>query len=109
MKQNEILIKPILTEGEIRLMGSTTFEEFKHIERDRGLARRLQKVVVEEASVDETVEILRGIKSRYEEHHQLEIADEALHAAGLHPLRRSDRIPGPRADRLRFEIRTVLG
>ena len=75
------LIKPVLAAGELRVIGSTTFDEFKHIERDRGLARRLQKVVLEEASVDETVEILRGLRSRYEEHHRVTYTDGALKVA----------------------------
>src|SRR5213075_3444865 len=53
------LIKPILTAGELRVIGSTTFEEFKQIEKDRALARRLQKVIVDEPSVEETVRILK--------------------------------------------------
>ena len=75
------LIKPVLAAGELRVIGSTTFDEFKHIERDRGLARRLQKVIVEEASVDETVEILRGLRSRYEEHHRVSYTEGALKIA----------------------------
>jgi ATP-dependent Clp protease ATP-binding subunit ClpA len=75
------LIKPVLTTGEVRIVGSTTFEEFKHIERDRALARRLQKVVVEEPTVTETVQILKGLRSRYGEHHQVTYTDDALEAA----------------------------
>ena len=75
------LIKPVLTAGEIRMVGSTTFEEFKHIEKDRALARRLQKVAVEEPSVDETVQILKGLRPRYEEHHQVTFSADALDAA----------------------------
>ncbi|HOG29565.1 MAG TPA: AAA family ATPase [Vicinamibacterales bacterium] len=75
------LIKPVLTAGDLRILGSTTFEEFKHIEKDRALARRLQKVVVDEPSVEETVLILKGLKSRYEAHHQVRYADDALDAA----------------------------
>jgi len=75
------LIKPILTEGEIRLVGATTFEEFKHLEKDRPLFRRVQKIVVEEPGVEQTVRILKGLKSRYEEHHQVEYTDDALEAA----------------------------
>ena len=75
------LIKPILTAGELRVIGSTTFEEFKHIEKDRGLARRLQKVVVEEPSVEETTKILEGLKQRYESHHNVTYGDEALATA----------------------------
>ncbi len=75
------LIKPVLAAGELRVVGSTTFDEFKHIERDRGLARRLQRVVVEEASVEEAVEILKGLRSRYEDHHQVCYTEGALKAA----------------------------
>jgi len=75
------LIKPVLTAGELRVVGSTTFEEFKHIEKDRALARRLQKVVVEEPSVEETIKILQGLRARYEEHHQVDYSDAALEVA----------------------------
>ncbi|MEW5984136.1 MAG: AAA family ATPase [Acidobacteriota bacterium] len=74
------LIKPVLTAGELRIVGSTTFEEFKHIEKDRALARRLQKVVVDEPSIEETVQILKGLRSRYEAHHHVRYADDALEA-----------------------------
>ena len=63
------LIKPVLTAGELRVVGSTTFEEYKHIEKDRALARRLQKVIIEEPTTEETVRILDGLRSRYEDHH----------------------------------------
>jgi len=75
------LIKPVLTAGELRIVGSTTFEEFKQIEKDRALARRLQKVVVEEPSVEETIKILQGLRARYEEHHQVDFSDAALEVA----------------------------
>ena len=75
------LIKPVLTSGDLRVIGSTTFEEFKHIEKDRALARRLQKVVVDEPTVDETRKILEGLKSRYETHHNVTYSDDALGAA----------------------------
>jgi ATP-dependent Clp protease ATP-binding subunit ClpA len=75
------LIKPVLVAGELRVIGSTTFEEFKHIEKDRALARRLQKVAVEEPSVEETVRILKGLQKRYEDHHQVRYTDAALEAA----------------------------
>jgi ATP-dependent Clp protease ATP-binding subunit ClpA len=64
------LIKPILTEGEVRLMGSTTFEEYKHIERDRALARRVQRIDVDEPNEGDSVRILQGLRPRYEQHHQ---------------------------------------
>jgi ATP-dependent Clp protease ATP-binding subunit ClpA len=75
------LIKPVLVAGELRVIGSTTFEEFKHIEKDRALARRLQKVTVEEPSVEETTKILKGLQRRYEEHHQVRYTDAAVDAA----------------------------
>ncbi|HXH05214.1 MAG TPA: ATP-dependent Clp protease ATP-binding subunit ClpA [Vicinamibacterales bacterium] len=75
------MMKPILTTGELRMIGSTTYEEFKHIEKDRALARRLQKVTVDEPSVADTVKILQGLRSRYEEHHGVRFTDEALEAA----------------------------
>ncbi|HEY7499977.1 MAG TPA: ATP-dependent Clp protease ATP-binding subunit ClpA [Vicinamibacterales bacterium] len=75
------LIKPILTTGQLRVIGSTTHEEFKHIEKDRALARRLQKIVVDEPSMQETVKILQGLRSRYEGHHRVRYTDDALDAA----------------------------
>jgi ATP-dependent Clp protease ATP-binding subunit ClpA len=75
------LIKPILTEGRIRVVGSTTHDEFKHIEKDRALARRLQRIAVEEPSVQETIRILQGLRSRYEAHHNVRFEDDALEAA----------------------------
>jgi ATP-dependent Clp protease ATP-binding subunit ClpA len=75
------LIKPILTSGDLRVIGSTTFEEFKHIEKDRALARRLQKIAIEEPSTEEAIKILAGLRSRYEEHHRVKYTDAALEAA----------------------------
>jgi len=75
------LIKPILTTGQLRLVGSTTHEEFKHIEKDRALARRLQKIVIDEPSIQETVRILQGLRTRYEGHHRVRYADDAIEAA----------------------------
>jgi ATP-dependent Clp protease ATP-binding subunit ClpA len=75
------LIKPILTAGQLRVVGSTTHEEFKHIEKDRALARRLQKIVIDEPSIPETVRILEGLRSRYEGHHRVRYTDDALEAA----------------------------
>lgn len=74
------LIKPVLTAGELRIVGSTTFEDFKHIEKDRALARRLQKVVIDEPTIEETVQILKGLRTRYETHHHVRFADGALEA-----------------------------
>ncbi len=76
------ILKPVLASGDIRCIGSTTFEEYKNIfERDRALSRRFQKIDVDEPSVDETVQILRGLKSKYEEHHGIAYTDSALRAA----------------------------
>ncbi|MCU7861321.1 MAG: ATP-dependent Clp protease ATP-binding subunit ClpA, partial [Candidatus Thiodiazotropha sp. (ex Lucinoma kastoroae)] len=76
------LIKPVLASGELRCIGSTTYQEFRGIfEKDRALARRFQKIDVEEPSVAETVEILKGLKSRFEEHHNIEYTQEALTSA----------------------------
>jgi ATP-dependent Clp protease ATP-binding subunit ClpA len=75
------MLKPLLTAGELRVIGSTTFEEFKHIEKDRALARRLQKIVIDEPSIEETVHILAGLRSRYEDHHRVKYTDAALESA----------------------------
>jgi len=76
------LIKPVLANGELRCIGSTTYNEYRGIfEKDHALARRFQKIDITEPSVDETVEILRGLKSRFEEHHGVAYADDALRAA----------------------------
>ncbi len=75
------LVKPILTEGKVRLLGSTTFEEYKHIEKDRALFRRLQKIAVDEPSFADTVDILKGLKSRYESHHGLTYTEGAIQSA----------------------------
>jgi ATP-dependent Clp protease ATP-binding subunit ClpA len=75
------LIKPILTTGEMRMVGSTTHEDYKHIEKDRALARRLQKVTIDEPTIQETVRILQGLRSRYEGHHQVRYSDDSLEAA----------------------------
>ena len=76
------ILKPSLARGELQCIGATTLDDYrKYVERDAGLERRFQPVLVEEPSVDETLQILRGIKERYEEHHRLKISDEALSAA----------------------------
>ncbi len=73
------ILKPSLARGELQCIGATTLDEFrKHIERDAALERRFQPVMVEQPSVEETIEILRGIRPRYEEHHKLKISDAAL-------------------------------
>jgi ATP-dependent Clp protease ATP-binding subunit ClpA len=75
------MIKPILTTGQLRVVGSTTHDEFKHIEKDRALARRLQKITIDEPSIPETVKILKGLQSRYEAHHRVRYTDEAIEVA----------------------------
>lgn len=76
------ILKPSLARGEIQLIGATTLEEYrKYVEKDAALERRFQPVTVEEPSEEETVGILKGIVSRYEQHHQVQIAEEALEAA----------------------------
>ena len=76
------ILKPALARGELQCIGATTLDEYrKHIERDAALERRFQPVMVGEPSVEETIEILIGLRQRYEEHHKLKIDDEALVAA----------------------------
>ncbi|MEO1375195.1 MAG: ATP-dependent Clp protease ATP-binding subunit [Cyanobacteria bacterium J06635_10] len=76
------ILKPALARGELQCIGATTLDEYrKHIERDAALERRFQPVMVGEPSVDETIEILRGLRDRYEQHHKLKISDEAVLAA----------------------------
>jgi ATP-dependent Clp protease ATP-binding subunit ClpA len=76
------LIKPVLASGELRCVGSTTYQEFRGVfEKDRALARRFQKIDIVEPTIPETIEILRGLKSRFEEHHGVKYTDEALSAA----------------------------
>jgi len=76
------ILKPSLARGELQCIGATTLDDYrKHVERDSALERRFQPILVAEPSVDETLDILHGIKNRYEEHHRLSISDEALRAA----------------------------
>jgi ATP-dependent Clp protease ATP-binding subunit ClpC len=76
------ILKPALARGELQCIGATTLDEYrKNIEGDAALERRFQSVMVDEPTIDETIEILKGIRSRYEAHHNLEITDEALVAA----------------------------
>src|SRR5690554_2422627 len=76
------LLKPALASGDIKCMGSTTFQEYRGIfEKDRALARRFQKIDIAEPTVGEAYEILRGLKARYEEHHDVRYDDDALRAA----------------------------
>jgi ATP-dependent Clp protease ATP-binding subunit ClpA len=96
------LIKPALTQGTLRVIGSSTFEDFKHLEKDRAMARRLQKIVVEEPSVRETVEILKGLRARYGDHHEVDYTDAALEAAARLAKRhlREHRLPDSAIDLL---------
>lgn len=76
------ILKPALARGELQCIGTTTLEEYrKHIERDAALERRFQPVVVDSPSVEETIEIIRGLRQKYEDHHKLIITDEAIEAA----------------------------
>ena len=76
------ILKPSLSRGELQCIGATTLDDYrKYVERDAALERRFQPVLVEEPSVEETLDILRGVKGRYEDHHRLTISDEALHSA----------------------------
>lgn len=75
------LLKPALANGTLRCIGSTTHEEFKALERDRGLARRFQKIDITEMSIDETIQVLLGLKARFEEHHGVTYTDDAIRAA----------------------------
>ncbi len=76
------MMKPALSRGELRVIGATTLDEYrKHIEKDPALERRFSPVFLDEPTVDETIEILRGLRGRYEAHHKVRITDEALTAA----------------------------
>ena len=75
------LLKPVLQNGELRCIGSTTHEEYKTLERDRALARRFQKIDVVEPSIDETIQILNGVKAQYEKHHSVTYTDAAIRGA----------------------------
>ncbi|MGD1861551.1 MAG: ATP-dependent Clp protease ATP-binding subunit [Leptolyngbyaceae cyanobacterium] len=76
------ILKPALARGELQCIGATTLDEYrKHIERDAALERRFQPVMVGEPSIEETIEILHGLRDRYEQHHKLKITDDALDAA----------------------------
>jgi ATP-dependent Clp protease ATP-binding subunit ClpC len=77
------ILKPALARGELQTIGATTLDEYrKYLERDSALERRFQQIRVEEPTIDQTVEILRGLRDRYEQHHKVQITDEALRAAG---------------------------
>ncbi len=76
------ILKPALSRGELQCIGATTLDEYrKYIERDAALQRRFQEVIVRESTVEETMEILKGIREKYEQHHRLTISDEALKAS----------------------------
>jgi ATP-dependent Clp protease ATP-binding subunit ClpC len=76
------ILKPALSRGELQVIGATTLDEYrKHIENDAALERRFQPVMVEEPSIEETIDILRGVRRPYEEHHKLLITDEAIQSA----------------------------
>jgi ATP-dependent Clp protease ATP-binding subunit ClpC len=77
------ILKPALARGELQTIGATTLDEYrKYLERDSALERRFQKITVDEPTIDQTVEILTGLRDRYEQHHKVQITDEALRAAG---------------------------
>ena len=77
------ILKPALARGELQTIGATTLDEYrKYLERDSALERRFQKITVEEPTIDQTVEILTGLRDRYEQHHKVQITDAALRAAG---------------------------
>ena len=76
------ILKPSLARGELQLIGATTIEEYrKYVEKDAALERRFQPVTVEEPTIDQAIDILQGLKSRYEEHHQVQITDDGVEAA----------------------------
>jgi len=76
------ILKPVLSRGELQVRGATTLDEYrKHVEKDAALERRFQPVYIDQPSVDETIEIIRGLRTKYEEHHKLIISDAAIMAA----------------------------
>ena len=76
------ILKPLLARGELQCVGATTLDEYrKHVEKDAALERRFQPVLVAEPTVEETIEILKGLREKYEAHHQVKFTDEALEAA----------------------------
>ena len=96
------MVKPILQEGDIRIIGATTFDEFKVIEKNQALFRRLQKIAVEEPSMSDTVQILFGLKDRLEKHHEVSIKDDAIDGAAKLAQRhmRDHRLPDSALDLL---------
>ena len=76
------ILKPALSRGEIQVIGATTLDEYrKYVEKDPALERRFQSIIIEEPSVEDTIEIIKGLKPKYEEHHKLKISDDAIVAA----------------------------
>ncbi len=76
------ILKPALSRGEIQIIGATTLEEYrKYVEKDSALERRFQPIIIEEPSMEDTIEIIKGLRPKYEEHHRLKISDEAIEAA----------------------------
>ena len=76
------ILKPALSRGEIQVIGATTLEEYrKYVEKDSALERRFQPIIIEEPSIEDTIQIIKGLKPKYEEHHKLRISDEAIVAA----------------------------
>jgi ATP-dependent Clp protease ATP-binding subunit ClpA len=96
------LLKPVLASGALKVVGSTTFDEFKQIEKDRALSRRFQKVALVEPTVEETVRILQGLQKRYEEHHNVAYTTAAVDAAAKLAARhlRDSRLPDSAIDLL---------
>ncbi len=77
-------MKPLLSSGALQVIGATTHEEYKsHVEKDKALARRFQPIMIDEPSVEDTIQILRGLRSCYEQHHELQLTDEALERAAV--------------------------
>src|SRR5258707_12881563 len=82
------IVKPAISRGELQCVGATTFNEYrKYIEKDAALERRFQTVKVEAPSVEEAVQILKGVRPKYEAHHKARLTDEALEGAGKHSAR----------------------
>ena len=80
------ILKPMLARGELQTIGATTLDEYrKHLEKDAALERRFQPIKVEEPTVEHTIEILKGLRDRYESHHRVNITDQALVAAATWP------------------------
>lgn len=76
------ILKPALSRGEIQVIGATTLDEYrKYVEKDSALERRFQPIIIEEPSIDETIEIIKGLRAKYEDHHKLNISDDAIVAA----------------------------